>query len=216
LVGCVVTFKQLAVFGCFAFIVCGIMLKYEFFVIAPLSLKGLSLFSSKQVILFQSEKWGVLFRLVWRKGGGLKKMQRKNVAKIAVVAGLLFMLTYALAAELGLETGFVGSSTADVSGSYNVKIKSVVDRTTTDKMFTVSSVELKADKALPAGTEIYVNVLDATDVVIGTGQITLTSEVPKNGKITVTITPVSGSTIVAPAAVGSYQVSIVTSVSDFP
>jgi len=142
-------------------------------------------------------------------------MQRKNVAKIAVVAGLLFMLTYALAAELGLETGFVGSSTADVSGSYNVKIKSVVTRGFLGK-FTVSAVELKADKALPAGTEIYVNVLDNVGDVIGTGQITLSSEVPKNGKITVTITPADGAMIVPPAAVESYQVSIVTSVSDFP
>ena len=142
-------------------------------------------------------------------------MQRKNIVKTAVVAGLLFVLTYALAAELGLETGFVGSSTADVSGSYNVKIKSVVDRVTADKQFTVSSVQLKADKTLTAGTEIYVNVLDATDAVIGTGQITLSSDVAKNGVITVTITPVSGSTI-NPAAVASYSVSIVTPVSDFP
>ena len=141
-------------------------------------------------------------------------MQRKNVAKIAVVAGLLFMLTYALAAELGLETGFVGSSTADVSGSYNVKIKSVVTRGFLGK-FTVSAVELKVDDDLSAGTEIYVNVLDDSDVVMGTGQITLTSDVAKNGKITVTLTPVSG-TIIDPAAVASYQVSIVTPVSDFP
>lgn len=170
-------------------------------------------FPRRWVALFQ-RKGLAFFQICVEKRRRLKKMQKKNVAKIAIVAGLLFMLTYALAAELGLEVGFVGSSTADVSGSYNMKIKSVVDRTPA-KLLTVSAVELKVDRPLTAGTEIYINVLDDSNVVIGSGQITLTNDVAKNGKITVTLTPVSGA-IVDPAAVASYQASIVTPVSDFP
>ncbi|MEM2130783.1 MAG: hypothetical protein QXZ70_09315 [Candidatus Bathyarchaeia archaeon] len=139
-------------------------------------------------------------------------MQKKNLVKTAVVAGLVFIVAYALAAELIVDTvGYVGSGTKTIVDKYAVKVKSLVEPVNNGDKFILTGVEIKVNATLPAGTDIFVNVLGSSGVLTK-GQKTLTSDVPKNTPIKIDLSHAA----VDVKDVTGYSVAIAEGITNFP
>ncbi|MEM2130689.1 MAG: hypothetical protein QXZ70_08845 [Candidatus Bathyarchaeia archaeon] len=138
-------------------------------------------------------------------------MQKKNLAKTAIVAGLLFILAYALAAQLTIsEVGFVGSGTKDVSGSYEVKLKAVPTRVTGTKDVYVNAIEIKCATDLPEGSKIFITILGASGAYLGSADTELTDDLTANHKLSISVTPAN---TIRPDQIQSYEVSIAVETS---
>lgn len=116
---------------------------------------------------------------------------RNRLVKTAVVAALIFGVTYALAATMDITgVGFLGGGEAAVTSPADVdKVKWVFSPPPPPGRRRVVGVSLSFDGDLSAGTTIYVELLDGSEEVISEGSEILDSDLPAADSTVVDVDP---------------------------
>jgi len=115
---------------------------------------------------------------------------RSRLVKTAVVAALIFVVTYALAATMEITgVGVLGGGEAEVTSPANVDSVKWVFSAPGGERRKVVGVSLSFDGNLNAGTTIYVELLDSSETVISEGSETLTSDLLADDSTVVDVSP---------------------------
>lgn len=112
----------------------------------------------------------------------------RSVAYALAVGLVIFVVSYALAAVMNISgVTFLGGGEAAVSTPNVSGVSWVLQRQ--GNRWMVVGVSLTFDEDLPAGSTIYIDLLDSSSNTIASGSKTLQSSLPKGQSTTVDISP---------------------------
>ncbi|MEM0235158.1 hypothetical protein [Thermofilum sp.] len=112
----------------------------------------------------------------------------RNIAYVLTVGLVVFIVSYALAVAMNISgVSFLGGGEANVSTPNVTSVSWVFQRH--GNRWVVVGVSLTFDGDLPAGSTIYVDLLNSNDETIAYGSLTLSSNLPSGNSVTVNTSP---------------------------
>jgi len=112
----------------------------------------------------------------------------RNIAYVLTVGLVVFIVSYALAVAMNISgVSFLGGGEANVSAPNVTSVSWVFQRQ--GNRWVVVGVSLTFDDDLPAGSTIYVDLLNSNDETVAYGSLTLSSNLPSGNSITVNTSP---------------------------
>jgi len=118
----------------------------------------------------------------------LGKALSKNIAHVLVAGLVVFLVSYALAAYMEINNvTFLGGGEAEVSTPNVTGVSWVFQRQ--GNRWMVVGVRLTFSDDLPAGSTIYVELLDSNGDSIADGSLTLNEGLPRGQSVTVDTSP---------------------------
>lgn len=113
---------------------------------------------------------------------------RRSLVNVLTVGLALFFISYALATTMNISgVTFLGGVQSQVSAPNVSGVSWVLQRQ--GNRWMVVGVSLTFDQDLPAGSTIYIDLLDSSGNTIAYGSLTLSNSISKGQPVTVTTNP---------------------------